>query len=181
MALIKCPECGAEISNHAVHCPKCGCPIAVDDARIVHQNVTQSIERPKPNFTKRHDQDNKRLGAVSALFVATVFLLGFTIRLQSGKVEGGNYSVQEEVHPVVGTWANEAQTLIFNANGTGAIISNSFGSRGEFTWTSNGNVGTYVITHSGFTQHWEWGTNDVFYLTWPSDPRMAPIAHGRVK
>lgn len=28
MALIKCPECGAEISDLATTCPKCGAPIA---------------------------------------------------------------------------------------------------------------------------------------------------------
>ena len=27
MALIKCPECGSEISERAKTCPKCGCPI----------------------------------------------------------------------------------------------------------------------------------------------------------
>lgn len=28
MALISCPECGAQISDRAPQCPKCGCPIA---------------------------------------------------------------------------------------------------------------------------------------------------------
>ena len=28
MALIKCPECGMEISDKASSCPNCGCPIA---------------------------------------------------------------------------------------------------------------------------------------------------------
>lgn len=27
MALIKCPECGREVSTMAVSCPHCGCPI----------------------------------------------------------------------------------------------------------------------------------------------------------
>ena len=27
MALIKCPECGKEVSSLAVSCPNCGCPI----------------------------------------------------------------------------------------------------------------------------------------------------------
>ena len=27
MALIKCPECGNEVSEFATACPKCGCPI----------------------------------------------------------------------------------------------------------------------------------------------------------
>lgn len=28
MALIKCPECGRQISDKAASCPSCGCPIA---------------------------------------------------------------------------------------------------------------------------------------------------------
>ena len=28
MALIKCPECGSEISDKAMSCPRCGCPIS---------------------------------------------------------------------------------------------------------------------------------------------------------
>jgi hypothetical protein len=28
MALIRCPECSAEVSDRAWTCPKCGCPIA---------------------------------------------------------------------------------------------------------------------------------------------------------
>ena len=27
MALIKCPECGKQISDRAASCPNCGCPI----------------------------------------------------------------------------------------------------------------------------------------------------------
>ena len=28
MALIKCSECGREISDKAVSCPGCGCPVS---------------------------------------------------------------------------------------------------------------------------------------------------------
>ena len=29
MALIKCSECGADISEKASECPKCGCPLDI--------------------------------------------------------------------------------------------------------------------------------------------------------
>ena len=32
MALIKCKECGREISDKASVCPHCGCPVELDDA-----------------------------------------------------------------------------------------------------------------------------------------------------
>lgn len=33
MALIKCPECGQQISDKAKVCPSCGCPIAYENAK----------------------------------------------------------------------------------------------------------------------------------------------------
>ena len=34
MALIKCKECGKEVSNKAVHCPNCGAPIMALEERV---------------------------------------------------------------------------------------------------------------------------------------------------
>lgn len=38
MALIKCSECGAEISDKATECPKCGCPVEVSAATETAEN-----------------------------------------------------------------------------------------------------------------------------------------------
>ena len=43
MSLIKCPECGKEISNKSVQCIYCGCPLKEGDSREKTFN--------KPNFT----------------------------------------------------------------------------------------------------------------------------------
>ena len=34
MALITCPECGAEVSSHAKACPKCAYPMAPEAAKV---------------------------------------------------------------------------------------------------------------------------------------------------
>lgn len=47
MALIKCSECGREISDKAVSCPGCGCPVEVatgDKISPVLEKVTDGIE-----------------------------------------------------------------------------------------------------------------------------------------
>lgn len=43
MALIKCPECGKEISDKATSCPNCGCPSTdIEDAEKIN-DTTQGI------------------------------------------------------------------------------------------------------------------------------------------
>lgn len=48
MALIKCPECGREISDKAVSCPGCGCPISNTD----YNEVGDWQEIPASNAMK---------------------------------------------------------------------------------------------------------------------------------
>ena len=38
MALIKCPECGKEISDKANKCPNCGCPTKNKKKKIIKYN-----------------------------------------------------------------------------------------------------------------------------------------------
>lgn len=48
MALVKCPECGKEISDKASACPNCGCP-----ANIIKEKIEfQKIEDAKPKMVK---------------------------------------------------------------------------------------------------------------------------------
>ena len=48
MALIKCSECGKEISDKATTCPNCGCP-------VLHNNLpTQSLQKTSKQGNKKH-------------------------------------------------------------------------------------------------------------------------------
>ena len=49
MALIKCPECGREVSDKAVSCPQCGFPIASYTVKAV-KKVPVKFWRIKKNF-----------------------------------------------------------------------------------------------------------------------------------
>ncbi len=71
MALIKCPECGKEISDKAASCPSCGCPVTpVED-------VAQQESPQTPAKTKRG-------GGLVALFVTLGAILLFAICSGSG-------------------------------------------------------------------------------------------------
>lgn len=46
MALIKCTECGCELSEYADKCPKCGCPtnIILDNIKNKEGNAIQQLD-----------------------------------------------------------------------------------------------------------------------------------------
>lgn len=45
MALIRCPECEAEVSDKATSCPKCGYPINKEAKGNVLEKVKKLIKR----------------------------------------------------------------------------------------------------------------------------------------
>lgn len=50
MALIKCPECGREVSSKAVSCPHCGCPV---DEKSKMEILVDEIYNRNPNNKSR--------------------------------------------------------------------------------------------------------------------------------
>lgn len=50
MALIKCPECGHEVSEHAESCPKCAYPIAGGGSSQAHAGKIQTIEKTAKRY-----------------------------------------------------------------------------------------------------------------------------------
>lgn len=56
MALIKCPECGNDVSTEAVSCPKCGYPIKVFTQQEDDEQEKESI----PVVDLRHLEDEQR-------------------------------------------------------------------------------------------------------------------------
>ena len=50
MALIKCPECGTDVSDRAESCPKCGYPIAGGGSTQAHAGKIQTIEQTSKRY-----------------------------------------------------------------------------------------------------------------------------------
>ncbi len=69
MALIKCSECGVEVSDQADKCPKCACPISP----VVDSEKAQVIE-----------QTSKSLKGQLAISVIVVFLGFIMLPFYSG-------------------------------------------------------------------------------------------------
>ena len=50
MALIKCPECGNQVSDRAESCPKCAYPLAGGGSTQAHGGKIQTIEQTSKKY-----------------------------------------------------------------------------------------------------------------------------------
>ena len=76
MALIKCPECGKEISSEAKACPYCGYPINKEEIQ------KPSIKSKKESFTVAYrGGPGAIVAAVVAVYILFFIFLGLTIAM----------------------------------------------------------------------------------------------------
>ncbi len=75
MALIKCPECGNEVSTVAASCPKCGAPIA-----------SQGIQTPLATV-QRTSKPLKAQGCLSVVLLCIGVII-FFVAISPGNTSG---------------------------------------------------------------------------------------------
>ncbi len=68
MALIKCKECGQDISEKAKTCPHCGCP----------QEVKEQKKEPKKRFSSKEYKMTGFICSIVCTLILLLFLLGIT-------------------------------------------------------------------------------------------------------
>lgn len=71
MALIKCKECGHEVSDRATACPNCGCPIAGETPEA--QN---DVIEAEPVYYEEEESTNKWLYVIIGVLVAIIIMGG---------------------------------------------------------------------------------------------------------
>ena len=71
MALIKCPECGNDVSTEAVSCPKCGCPIK-RTAEV--QKAEEQYDTAAETYSRRNGG-----GCGKAIFVFVAIIVGLLL------------------------------------------------------------------------------------------------------
>ena len=93
MALIKCPECGREVSDKALSCPNCGYPISQDPlewamdfetyplVQASEQRETQPLGEKNPSSDKTdcgvdEKKKNRRAVLIFAAIMSTMLALG---------------------------------------------------------------------------------------------------------
>jgi len=102
MAIIKCLECGKDISNKALSCPNCGVPLNenISDDIISSKNETNNIEKPKNQATIKKEENTMSSFFVGITIVVIMFILfkscsGNDNKSKSSSVEEGASSVTE--------------------------------------------------------------------------------------
>jgi len=84
MALVKCPECGTEVSSLAAACPKCAFPIASGDSGEASGPEVQTIEQTSKRW--------KLMRIIASLIVSVSILFAIAAYVQA-KPEMGFYSL----------------------------------------------------------------------------------------
>ena len=91
MALIKCPECGKEISDKAAACPNCGCPISSEASPVVANSSTpdSSNDDGKPSTPVKKKKKGKiaLIIIIAVIVLATACVLGWIFLLPEMKYQ----------------------------------------------------------------------------------------------
>ncbi len=87
MALIKCPECGKEISDKASTCPSCGCPITTNEHAVESSDAGNSNSRSSEfNQVSGANSKNKMPIIILAALVVVALIAVLAIKLMPKKV-----------------------------------------------------------------------------------------------
>ena len=107
MALIKCSECGREISDKASSCPHCGCPVAgteelVDKAVVEKEDSEEEKEELQLETTKSEETTSKEKKKISkkgiiVIIVAAVVIVASAIAYYVLTTDSRNYNSAKEL------------------------------------------------------------------------------------
>ena len=99
MALIKCPECGREISDKAESCPGCGCPASefepnkVVDTRSELDKIADEIfwDRPKSRIGAKRLSEEAGISRQEARDMLAIRMKQYKVDKKAGKLPDTQY------------------------------------------------------------------------------------------
>lgn len=102
MALIKCSECGREISDKASSCPHCGCPVTGKEELLEKPSVEKEVsegnnEETKPESGKSEDKKKLSKGGIIAIIVAVVVIVAVVIAYFVLTTDSRNYNAASDL------------------------------------------------------------------------------------
>jgi len=94
MALLKCPDCGREVSDKAAACPGCGCPVDAESSI----KSADDIENATSDISDKPKRKKAPIIALSILFVLVIGIGVYFVppyihyRKAISYIESGEYS-----------------------------------------------------------------------------------------
>lgn len=89
MALIKCSECGKQVSNKAFACPHCGCPVSLScvegeniDIKKEEREQTKNnakLKRTSGFFSGIYEEDITEIKKKTKIAIIPIFVIGFVL------------------------------------------------------------------------------------------------------
>ena len=122
MALIKCPECGKDVSDKSIACPLCGYPIASMRDSKEEKTKEDKTEEKKPEIPQKKNTKNIIIGAIVAVIIMAIACIWvFAVKiprdkeyaLYQGMVTEYNVTVDEYNQKVSG-FNDKAKAIISN-------------------------------------------------------------------
>jgi RNA polymerase subunit RPABC4/transcription elongation factor Spt4 len=148
MALIKCKECGREVSDKANNCPNCGCP--VDDRQ---ESWSDNIDMVTPTYNQYNQKPKKGHGClIGVIIFFAVIAVSITVGLNmndniqkevSGVSDKSEYITMDEYDQIETGMSYKKVVKIIGSDGE---LSSKVDSNGYvieiYTWYGNGVAGS---------------------------------------
>lgn len=87
MALIKCTECGKDISDKAVACPHCGCPIAKDSERNDSETKVGTANNKTAEPKEMPKKKSKKMLFIVIPFILIALFFGIVMKFGQTDIE----------------------------------------------------------------------------------------------
>ena len=143
MALIKCPECGKEVSDRAISCPNCGCPITKEVIDTPQNKEAKPIEKEEVEYYNG-EIENTRCRLTSSVWSFNSITIPVksisAVSLEANKVDTKLYN------RII--WAFFSLILLIDLLSTSDFGSNSF-YFGDESWIGYGEWGYDVLLFWG--------------------------------
>ena len=98
MALVFCPDCGKQVSEHAEVCPNCGYPVKSNIDPFIKENTVNNVSENYGQPKNKGDRGSKKAIIVICL-LSIISILGVTTGIVSTiKVGGLSEKVEELEH-----------------------------------------------------------------------------------
>ena len=158
MSLIKCSECGKEISDKAAACPNCGCPVtamketkestvSIEDTSVVYEE-TSAVDNSKPQLRKKANNVKiavSIIGASVLLIFFAVLIFTHTICLKHSYSDATVLEPQTCYH--CGKTNGDPKELMkieFPTSGVASLLPLPKSNMGEINWNDAGSFNAYI-------------------------------------